>query len=185
MLNDGFGERVLLGSSNSSFSLYATLTSSDPDVSPIISDDGVSLYVIDYIINNMGISNDCINLISTGGGYNANTISVTISNPDIGSNNAILAYNLSANGNLTSIYVSYPGALFLTTPTITITDAGTRSGNASAVVIVTGETSSSGGNAFCKYFTKKVILTPANDSGDLRVYLTAYVPTGNSNLCIL
>ena len=41
-----------------------------------------------------------------------------------------------------------------------------------------GETSSHGGNALAKYVTKKISLDPANESGDLNVYLTAYRPVG-------
>jgi hypothetical protein len=47
-----------------------------------------------------------------------------------------------------------------------------------AIVNVYGETGQHGGNSYSRYFTKKVVLTPGNDSGDLRVYLTAYQPPG-------
>ena len=39
-----------------------------------------------------------------------------------------------------------------------------------------GETSKIGGPAVAKYVTKKVVLAPGYDSGDLNVYLTAYRP---------
>jgi hypothetical protein len=45
-----------------------------------------------------------------------------------------------------------------------------------ANIIVTGETSSSGGPAIAKYMTKKVVLNAGFDSGDLNVYMTAYRP---------
>jgi hypothetical protein len=78
------------------------------------------------------------------------------------------------------VYTITPGSGYLTTPTITISNPATRGGNANAVVTVTGETSSKGGNSYAKYFTKKVVLAPGNDSGDLRVFYTAYKPLGTA-----
>ena len=182
-LNDNQGERILLRNSSSSFSLYATLTSTDPNVSPIISDDGVSLYAIRYIINNMGIGNNCIAVANTGSGYNVQTATISISAPDVGSDYPTLGFTTNtATGNITSVYTTYAGSGYLTTPKITISDPTTRSGNANASIMVYGETSSSGGNSYTRYFTKKVILTPGNDSGDLRVFYTAYQPLGTKVL---
>jgi hypothetical protein len=178
-LNDGQGERILLANTNTSFQLFTTLTSTDTNVSPIISDDGISLYDIIYVINNLGIDTNKISVANTGSGYNANTMSVTISSPDVGSNSAQLGFTTNtATGAISSVYVTYPGSGYLKTPTITVTDSATRSGNANAVVTVYGETSPYGGNAYAKYITKKVVLTPGNDSGDLRVFYTAYKPAG-------
>jgi hypothetical protein len=78
--------------------------------------------------------------------------------------------------NIVSVYVTNPGSGYITTPTITITDPTTRSGNANANIVVYGETSSSGGSALSKYVTKKVVLNAGFDSGDLNVYITAYRP---------
>ena len=179
-LNDGNGERVLLASSNSSFALYASMSTTDTNVSPIISDDGVSLYSVRYIINNMGISNSVISINNAGLGYNVATATISISNPDVGSSYPVLGFTANANGAITSVYTVSPGAGYLTNPTITISDPTTRSGNANASIVVHGETGSTGGNSYAKYFTKKVVLAPGNDSGDLRVYLDAYQPLGSS-----
>lgn len=176
-LNDGKGERILLKNSNASFSLFATLSSTDSSISPIISDDGISLYNIRYMINNMGISNNVISVANTGVGYNAQTTSVIVSAPDVGSNSAVLAANVSSNGSINSVYVISPGAGYLTTPTASVVDSNTIPGTG-ATVIINGETNSHGGNSIAKYFTKKVVLSPGNDSGDLRVYYTAYKPLG-------
>ena len=179
-LNDGNGERTLLKYSNNSFSLYATMATSDPNVTPIISDDGVTMYAISYLINNMGIGNNVISITNPGYGYNVNATTISISSPDVGSNVATLGFTANANGAITSVYAITPGSGYLTTPTITISNAATRGGNANAVVAVTGETSPKGGNSYAKYFTKKVVLAPGNDSGDLRVFYTAYKPLGTA-----
>ena len=176
-LNDGQGERVLLKASSNSFSLFATMSTKDPSVSPIISDDGVSLYSIRYQINNMGIGNNVISLVNSGNGYsNLTSSNISVSAPDVGTNNATLGVTANANGAITSVYVINPGSGYLTTPTVTVTGANSTP----AVINITGETSPKGGNSQAKYFTKKVVLSPGNDSGDLRVFYSAYRPTGTN-----
>lgn len=176
--DDGKGQRALISTINDTFSMYATLSSSDPNVSPIISDDGVTVYNVRNIINNMSLSNSVISVANTGAGYTDPTnTSITISAPDVGSDSAVLGFTVANNGTtnvVSSVYVTYEGSGYITTPTITITGANTSPAN----VVVYGETSSRGGNSFAKYFTKKVVLTPGNDSGDLRVFCTAYKPFG-------
>lgn len=174
-LDDGQGERILLANSSNSFILTATMTSTDTNVSPVISDDGVTLYSIQNYINNMGIDSNIISITNGGTGYNSNTVTASISSPDVGSDTPVLSVSTS-NGVVQSVYVTYPGSGYLNTPTITISDPTTRSGNSNAAVVVLGETTPRGGNAYARYITKKVIMTPGNDSGDLRVYYTAYKP---------
>jgi len=176
-LNDGLGERILLNTSNNSIQFLAKLTSNDKNVSPVLADDGITAYTVLYYINNMGMDTSKIQITNTGTGYNVATMNVTISAPDVGNNQAVVAYK-TTSGNLTSVYVTNPGSGYLTTPTITINDPSTRSGNVNAVVTVYGETSAKGGNSYAKYITKPVTLTPDNESGDLRVYYTAYKPAG-------
>lgn len=185
-LGDGQGERLLVPYTNSSFIMHATMSSNDANVSPIISDDGVSLYNIRYIINNMSIGNNVISLVNGGSGYLSNTngviysgtpnAAILISQPDDGilGTQAQLGANV-ANGVITSVWVTNPGAGYITTPTVTI--AGTNT--SPAIINVTGETSPHGGNALTRYFTKKVVLNAGQDSGDLRVFYTAYKPIGS------
>jgi hypothetical protein len=186
--NDTNGSRILLKSSNTSFVLYATLASTDPYVSPIISDDGLTVYTIQYGINNMGILPNKIQVANTGNNYsNIGTVIITSglqkSNTlnDLGTNDLpVFGYTTNAiSGAIQSIYTTYPGSGYIVNPTITISDPTTRTtSNANAVITVVGETGASGGNGLARYYTKKVIMTPGNDSGDLRVYYTAYKPPG-------
>ena len=182
-LNDGFGERVLVADSNTSFSLYAIMSTADDAVSPMISDDGLSVYTIRWNINNLGISNSMISVANTGGGYNANTLLVTVAAANGFGSGAVAVANVSAQGNITSISITSAGSGYATTPIITISDPTTRSGNANVVVTIAGETSKSGGNGLAKYITKKVVLDQGFDSGDLRVYFTAYRPV-NTNIYV-
>ena len=179
-LNDGQGERVLIANSNNSFMVYASLASTDPNVSPVISDDGLSVYNVQWNINNLPVTNSQITLVSGGSGYNnANSISVSVSSPDVaGGTMAVLGAN-TANGNIISVFVQSGGSGYLQPPTITINDANTTPGSGASISTVS-EYSPKGGNAATRYITKKVVLASGNDSGDLRVYLTAYRPSGTN-----
>jgi len=171
-LNDGNGERMLVANSNTSFIVNATLSSTDQYVSPILSDAGLSTFAINWNINNLSLSNNLINLISGGGGYSNSNTTVTISAPTGKNGVQATAVANVVSGNVTSIYLTNGGQGYLTTPTITITGANTSMATAN----ITGETSSFGGPALAKYVTKKVVLAPGNDSGDLNVTVTAYRP---------
>ena len=161
--------------SAASFTLTATLSTTDSFVSPIISDDGISLYNIKYNITNMSLSNNDISVISGGTGYSNATCAITISAPTgTGGTQASAAANV-VGGIIQDIYVLDGGSGYITTPTITITGANTGTATAE----VSGETSSKGGNGWARYITKKVVLTPENDSEDIRVYYTAYKPLGS------
>ena len=174
-LDDGQGPRYLAKESGNSFIMSATLTTQDANVSPVISDDGIALFSVTNFINNMGIDGNIINITSGGTGYDAANVTVSISSPDIGSDTPVLVANV-VSGVIKSINVSYPGSGYLKTPTITVSDPLTRGGNSNVAITVSGETSPSGGNAYARYITKKVVLTPSNESGDLRVFYTAYKP---------
>jgi len=253
-LNDGNGARLLDANSYSSVAMNAQLQSLDKNVSPVISDDGLSVYTIKYNINNMGLMSNFISIVNPGTGYGPNTTATVVGNgssgyPDVGTDNASLVVQTNATtGAITGVVTSYFGSGYLTTPTITISDPTTRYGsglittlltsnvvngyantkftqdlkagstlvtqanvvigtiqsitnsntliltanalsavtnvafnssNTNAVVVVHGETSANGGNGLTHYVTKKVVLTPGLDSGDLRVYYTAYKPVGS------
>lgn len=176
--DDNKGERVLDYASNTSFKVETVLSSTDDAVSPIIADDGLTVYTVRHRINNLGISNTNISLLNGGIGYLANangTISspdITVSAPDTaGGSRAFVSANVFM-GNVVSVYVTTEGSGYTKTPTITFN----ATSNVSASAVITGETSSNGGNAYAKYITKPVTLATGNDSGDLRVFFTAYRP---------
>ena len=174
-LNDGKGQRVLFSNSSTSLSVYASLFSSDPTVSPIVSDAGLSAYTIKWNINNCELSNGIINIVNSGSGYNVNTTTVSVSAPTGTDGTQAYAVANVVGGLIDAVYITTPGSGYITTPTITITDANTTPGTGASVT-VSGETSSKGGPALAKYITKKVALDAGFDSGDINVYLTAYRP---------
>lgn len=175
-LNDGRGERILLANSDTSLTMSATLSTTDDSVSPIVSDAGLSAYVIQWNINNCELSNSLITLANVGSNYNVAYTTVTVSAPTgVGGTQAYAAANVNpSTGIINSVYFTYGGSGYITTPTLTITDS-TNSGS-NAVAIVAGETNTNGGNALARYVSKKVVLDQGFDSGDLNVFLTAYRP---------
>ena len=180
-LNDGLGERVLVANSNSSFSLYAVMNSTDDAVSPMISDDGLGVYTINWQINNLELSNNIITVANGGSGYNVNTTSVTITSANGFGTGATAVANV-VSGVIRNIYITNGGSGYATTPTITVVDANSSPGTG-ATITVGGETSTSGGNAEARYITKRVVLNQGFDSGDMRVYFTAYRPV-NTNIYV-
>jgi len=179
-LNDNKGYRVLDYTSNTSFSLNATMTSYDDAVSPLLSDDGLALYTTRNRINNLELSNSSFVIISGGTGYTiSGSANGTFTSPNIAisaptSSNGTQAYVTAnvINGVIDRIYVTTPGSGYVATPNVTILQPNTTS----AVITISGETSTSGGNANSRYISKVVTLASGLDSQDLRVYFTAYRP---------
>lgn len=180
--DDGYGERVLVANSSTSFSMYARMSSIDSAISPMISETGVTLYGIQYSINNLGISNNNIKIVTEGSGFsNGQTIIVgrtsnTMSNVAI--SDAVVTAVTGAGGKLVGVNVISPGSHYASNPTLQITG-----GSSNASLVFVGETSSRGGNASYRYITKPVVLSPGFDAGDLRIYYTAYRPI-NTNFYV-
>jgi hypothetical protein len=180
-LDDGLGERVLVADSDTSFTLFARLSSSDPAISPVISEAGVTLYAIQYKVNTLGISNNDIIIKNGGTGYSSNPV-ITVnrtSNTSITAIDAVLQAVVTG-GVITGVNVINPGTDYASTPTITISD-DYRGGNSNASIVISGETNPYGGNGLYRYITKPVTLEAGFDAGDLRVYFTAYRPL-NTNI---
>lgn len=177
--NDNVGRRVLNPSTgNNTFIVKATLNTTDTSVSPILDTTRYSILAIENKINALPLLNTGFNITNSGSGYTANT-AVTISAPSSGGVTAN-AYAYVSGGNVISIIVDTPGSGYTTTPTVTIAAPPVPSGNTTAVVVYNGEDSSTGGNSYARYITRKVTLADGFDSGDIRAYITAYKPTGSN-----
>ena len=174
---DNSGERELNpATGNSSFTVRSTLQSNSSLISPILDISRMGLIAVGNKINNLPLSNDDIAIANTGSGYaNASDVIVTITGGN-GSGASAVA-NVVAN-TIDAIYIVDGGVGYTTSPTITIT-RGSGGGN-NASVIYNGEDKKTGGNATARYVTRRVTLADGFDSGDLRVYMTAYKPTGTN-----
>jgi hypothetical protein len=135
------------------------------------------MIAVENIINDLPLSNSGIILSSGGTGYstNANAV-VTITG---GGGSGATAAAVVTNNVVTSIYLTAAGSGYETSPTITLVDANTTPGTG-VTISYNGEDKKSGGNSNVRYITRRVTLADGFDSGDLRVYLTAYKPTGTN-----
>jgi hypothetical protein len=178
-MTDGFGRRVLNPTTgNTTFSIKATMATSNPDIAPFIDTSRMSMIAVENIINDLPLSNSDIVLASGGTGYstNANAV-VTITG---GGGSGATAAAVVTNNVVTSVYLTAAGSGYETSPTITLVDVSGSPGTG-ATITYNGEDKKSGGNSNVRYITRKVNLADGFDSGDLRVYLTAYKPS-NSNI---
>lgn len=173
-MDDKLGQRTLKTSSNTSLLLRATLSSEYSDVSPAIDANHFGAFLISNKINNLQLSNANIILANTGSGYSG-TFDVTFDGG--GGYGAAGKANVSS-GVITHIYLTSEGSGYTGTPTVNLSAASASTYNGSAYII--GENQSSGGIAEYRYLIKPVTLADGFDSGDLRVYVTAYKPSGSN-----
>jgi hypothetical protein len=177
-MTDGYGRRVLNATTgNTTLTVKATMATSNPDVAPFIDTSRMSMIAVENIINDLPLSNSGIVLSNGGTGYstNANAV-VTITG---GGGSGATAAAVVTNNVVTSIYLTSAGSGYETSPTITLVDANTTPGSG-ATITYNGEDKKSGGNSNVRYITRKVNLADGFDSGDLRVYLTTYKPSGSN-----
>ena len=173
-MNDGNGRRVLNpATGNNTLIVKATMQTGNPDISPFLDTSRYGIIAVENIINNLPLSNTDIVLTSGGTGYstNANAV-VTITG---GGGSGATAAAVVTNNVVTSIYLTNAGSGYETSPTISLTDANTTPGTG-ATITYNGEDKKTGGNSNVRYITRKVVLADGFDSGDLRVYVTAYKP---------
>jgi hypothetical protein len=176
-MTDGNGRRVLTTTANTTLTVRATMATSNPDIAPFIDTSRISLIAVENIINDLPLSNSDIVLSSGGTGYstNANAV-VTITG---GGGSGATAAAVVTNNVVTSVYLTAAGSGYETSPTFTLVDANTTPGTG-VTITYNGEDKKSGGNSNVRYITRKVNLADGFDSGDLRVYLTAYKPSGSN-----
>jgi hypothetical protein len=163
---------------NTTYILKATMSTTNPDISPTLDITRFGVIFVDNNINNLPLLNSNFAITTIGSGYTGNT-AVTISGGGGSGANAFAVANVTT-GNITSIVVDVGGSGYTSSPTITINAPPVAGGNTTAVVTYNGEDKKSGGNSAVRYMTRKVTLADGFDSGDLRVYLTGYKPSGSS-----
>jgi hypothetical protein len=176
-MNDGDGRRVINpATGNVSFILRATMTSQSADVSPVIDTSRLGLLAIENIINNLPLSNSDLVISNGGSGYaNSGDVAVVISG---GGGSSASASATVTNNVIAAITLTNAGSGYTTSPTITIVPGS--GGGSGALITYNGEDKKVGGNGKARYITRQVTLADNFESGDFRVYLTGYRPSGTS-----
>jgi hypothetical protein len=172
-MNDGFGTRILNPQTGeSTFILSGNMQTTNGDVSPIIDVGRIGFLAVNNRINNLELSSKNIIVTNGGSGY-PNTGGVTVNIVGGGGSGATAEAFIDDNGILQNIYIVDSGSGYTETPIVQINSTG---GGSNAEAIIIGETDKNGGPALCRYVTRRVTLNDGFESGDLRVYLTAYRP---------
>lgn len=158
--------------------VQVTLSTNDPDVTPMFHSERLSFVAIQNLINPSGIQASDITITSSGNHINAANIVVTIGTPSgdnpIQATANVLAANLSGN-NVTGINILNPGSGYISSPTITLSEPSAPS---NATAVVNGEDGVSGGNGYARYVTRQITLADGFDAGDLQIFMTAVRPQG-------
>jgi hypothetical protein len=205
--------RLLTRGNANSFMMTVEMSSSNPDISPIVNAERLSVAAVTFGINNAGISNNEISITNIGAGYNAISSSGNVikgssnstinnfaqlyretyyaNNWNIGFYNVTITNNPNDTGTgatgfavantdgsntINHIVVTTSGYGYLENPTIAI-NAGNATVTTTATALVAGETGKAGGNMAAKYITREIILGEGFESGDLRVFMDAVLPT--------
>jgi hypothetical protein len=173
--------RIIPASNTSALRTQVVIDTNDDTVSPFFNSESYNILVSQNIINNGELYNSSITVTDGGFHSNASNVVVTIGDSNLypGESGARATANvtLNASGNVSSVNIINAGKGYVESPTITIAEPG-RAANATAVV--TSEDSKYGGNAQCRYLTKKITLADGFDSGDLRVTVRAIRPQGTN-----
>jgi hypothetical protein len=177
--DDGYDRRVLSKiTGNTTFQLRATMTTTNPDISPMIDVSRLNLLTIENKINYMPLTNTGFIITSVGSSYPVvagvgTPVNLTITG---GSGSGAEAYaNVTGGGIVDRVVVTAGGTGYITSPTVV-------PASGSATFTYNGEDKASGGNSGIRYLSKKVQLASGFECGDLRVYMDAYKPTGSGIL---
>ena len=154
------------------------MSTTNPDVSPFLHSERLQLTTYANIINPGGFDPSSVTIISGGNHINAANIVVTIGAPTgdggVQATANVLPSQLVGN-TVTGINFINPGAGYVRSPTITITEP---SAPANATAFLVGEDQASGGNGYARYITRPITLAQGFNAGDLQVFLQAVRPQG-------
>lgn len=176
--------RVIPAANTIALQTQIIIDSDDDAVSPFLNFERYNAIVSENLINNGELYNSNITITNPGFHSNASNVVVTIGDSDLypdsnPSSRATANVTLNASGNVVSINIISNGKGYTESPTITITEPGAVQ---NATAVIASEDSKYGGNALCRYVTKRVTLADGFDSGDLRVTVRGIRPQGTNIL---
>ena len=152
-----------------SLNVTITLTTNNPEVTPVVDAGRLVAIFQSFIINDGNLANNLIKITSGGSYPNATAIpTVTISAPQAADGvQATAVAVLNSANQVSNVVFTNIGSGYYETPNITF---GVVTSATNAAANITGETSASGGNALARYITRKVTLADGFDATDLKVW---------------
>jgi hypothetical protein len=177
MITDMTERKVVLApDQDNSVFIRTDMSTSNPDVSPVLYKNKQQFIAHINIINDNGLSNSMITITDPGSGLNANNIVVSFRGYDLANNEVgygANAYAIIDGGQLSAVYVDNGGVGYSDNVAVYFSGTGSLPS-----AVVTTETSPSGGSSWTRYISKTVTLVDGFDAGDLRAYITAVKPIG-------
>lgn len=149
LLTDGKGTRIIDPKANDSFVLSATLKSNDYWVSPVICDEGISLFTTNWLVSDLGVYNYNINVINGGFNYKSCTI-VKIEGVDGYGSGATASPVLDASGTITSVNVLTSGTGYAVRPKVVVEtyNTGSTTANSNTMTLTISGGYISNGNVY-------------------------------------
>ena len=169
------GRQYLSTAANGQYRLKATLATTHTDISPVIYHNTGIFHAIENYIDAGSIKDYSLTLQNPGYGYTPCTnLTLAITSSYGTGANAWATTNIT--GSIVKINFDSYGTNYIDTPIITIPASNATTTN--AVITLSSEEDNRGGQILMKYISKTVTLEEGFDAADLRVWLTAYKPTG-------
>ena len=168
------------------YRLTATLSTTDTDVSPYLFTSGGKLIAVQNYIDNAELAQTNFTITNTGSGYNANA-NIALEFTGLSGSGATAYALANATGHIVSIIGGSGGSGYtqnvsLLSANSNVSSVITAASGTGATIAVSSELDPSGGPAEGKYISRVATLAQGFDATDLRVFLTAYKPSGTDIL---
>lgn len=168
------------------YRLTATLSTTDTDVSPYLYTSGGKIIAVENYIDNAELAQTNFTITNTGSGYLPNA-NITLEFTGLSGTSATAYAVSNATGHIISIVGGNPGSgytqnISLFSANSNVSSVISAANGTGATIAISSEIDSSGGPAASKYISRVATLAQGFEATDLRVFLTAYKPSGTEVL---
>lgn len=162
--------RFTLSNGSTPVTVTTALSTDNPDISPIIYPSSTKYLAVLNEIDNAPLAQTDFTIVNALGGFAPNTNNPITITSATGSG-AVAYANANSAGYITSVQFVSGGSGYYDNVSVKV------GANSNTISLAT-ETASRGGPAQAKYISRTVALAAGFDANDLRVFITAYKPTG-------
>lgn len=168
------------------YRLTATLSTTDTDVSPYLFTSGGKLIAVENYIDNAELAQTNFTITNTGSGYDANA-NIALQFTGLAGSGATAFALSNSTGHIVSIVggdggSGYTQNVSLLSANSNVSSVISAANGTGATIAISSEVDASGGPAAAKYISRVVTLAQGFEATDLRVFLTAYKPSGTDIL---
>lgn len=168
------------------YRLTATLSTTDTDVSPYLFTSGGKLIAVENYIDNAELAQTNFTITNTGSGYDANA-NIALQFAGLAGSGATAFALSNSTGHIVSIVggdggSGYTQNVSLLSANSNVSSVISAANGTGATIAISSEVDASGGPAAAKYISRVVTLAQGFEATDLRVFLTAYKPSGTDIL---